>query len=108
MSDFSDLFQQAKKMQSSIQGAQEALSHLEVVGEAGAGMVRIAMSGRHVVKRCELSQAAQSESTEVLQDLIVAAVNDAITKVESESRSKMQSVMADLGLPKDFDPTDDA
>ena len=107
MPDFSDLFQQAKQMQSSIQDAQEALSQLEVTGEAGAGMVRIVMSGRHVAKSCHLSEAAISESPEVLQDLIIAAINDAITKVESESQSRMQSVMGDLGLPTDLGSLED-
>ncbi len=97
------LMQQAQKMQEQMQKqmqkAQEELGKTELTGEAGAGLVKITMTGRHDVKRVELDQSLLSEDKEILEDLIAAAVNDAVRKVEAYSQEKMGSVTSGINLP---------
>lgn len=100
------LMQQAQRMQEQMQKqmqkAQEELSKTELVGEAGAGLVKITMTGRHDVKRVELDASLLSEDKEILEDLIAAAVNDAVRKVETFSQDKMGNVTNGLNLPAGF------
>ena len=82
MKGINDLMQQAQKMQADMQKAQEELAQKEVTGEAGAGLVRVTMTGRHDVKQVRIDDSVLSESREVLEDLLAAAVNDAVRRVE--------------------------
>lgn len=97
------LMQQAQRMQEQMQKqmqkAQEELANTDIKGEAGAGLVRITMTGRHDVKRVEIDESLLKEDKEMLEDLIAAAVNDAVRKVEEFSQNKMGGVTQGLNLP---------
>jgi hypothetical protein len=97
------LMQQAQRMQEQMQKqmqkAQEELGNTELTGEAGAGLVKVIMTGRHDVKRVEIDDSLLKEDKEMLEDLIAAAVNDAVRKVEDYSQKKMGSVTQGLNLP---------
>jgi DNA-binding YbaB/EbfC family protein len=95
----SDLMQQAQKMQADMQKAQEELARAEVQGEAGAGLVKVVMTGRHDVKRVSIDDAVLGEDKEVLEDLLAAAVNDAVRKVEAHNRDAMAGLASGLNLP---------
>ncbi len=97
-----DLMQQAQKMQADMQKAQEDLSKAEVRGESGAGLVSVIMNGRHDVKRVSIDDSVFSEDKEVLEDLLAAAVNDAVRKVEAHNRDAMSGLTAGLNLPDGF------
>jgi len=98
----SDLMQQAQKMQADMQKAQEELAQAEVVGESGAGLVQVIMTGRHDVKRVNIDDSVFSEDKEVLEDLLAAAVNDAVRKVEARNRDAMSGLAAGMNLPAGF------
>ena len=100
--NLSDLMQQAQKMQADLQKAQEELANAEVVGESGAGMVKVVMTGRHDVKRVAIDDSVMGEDKEVLEDLLAAAVNDAVRKVEAHNRDAMAGIAAGLNLPAGF------
>ena len=97
------LMQQAQKMQEQMQKqmkkTQEELAQTEVVGESGAGLVKITMTGKHDVKRVNISPDLMQEDKEILEDLIAAAVNDAVRKVETVTQEKMAGATAGMGLP---------
>ena len=98
----SDLMQQAQSMQAEFQKAQEELAKAEVVGESGAGLVSVVMTGRHDVKRVSIDDAVFSEEKSVLEDLLAAAVNDAVRKVEAHNREAMEGMASGLNLPAGF------
>ncbi len=100
--NLSDLMQQAQKMQADMQKAQEELASKEVQGEAGAGMVTVTMNGRHDVKRVSIDDAVLGEDKEVLEDLLAAAVNDAVRKVEANNQQAMAGLASGLNLPAGF------
>lgn len=97
-----DIMKQAKQMQENMQKMQEELAAKEVVGESGAGMVSVVMNGRHDVKRVSIDDSVMGEDKEVLEDLLAAAVNDAVRKVESSSKSAMADLAGGLDLPSGF------
>jgi nucleoid-associated protein EbfC len=97
--NFSNLMKQAQAMQENMQKAQAEIAGIEVLGEAGGGMVKITMNGRHEVKRVQIEPALGGEDREMLEDLIAAAVNDAVHKVEARVQEKMASLTAGLQLP---------
>ena len=98
----SDLMKQAQNMQADIQKAQEDLARAEVRGEAGAGMVSVVMTGRHDVKSVSIDDSVLSEDKEVLEDLLAAAVNDAVRKVEAQNKDTMSGLASGLDLPPGF------
>ena len=97
-----NLMKQAQKMQEDMQKAQEELANAEVQGESGAGMVKVTMTGRHDVKRVEIDPGLMEEDKEMLEDLLAAAVNDAVRKVESNNKEKMSGLTAGMNLPDGF------
>lgn len=97
-----DLMKQAQQMQSNMQQMQEDLANLEVKGEAGAGLVSVVMNGRHDVKRVSIDDSLLSEDKEMLEDLLAAAVNDAVRKIENQNREQMAKMTAGMGLPPGF------
>lgn len=97
-----DLMKQAQKMQADMQKMQEQMSQREVEGEAGAGMVKVTMTGRHDVKRVSIDDSVLSEDKEVLEDLLAAAVNDAVRKVEVSGKDAMSELAGGLDLPGGF------
>ena len=96
------LMQQAQKMQEKVQKAQEELSNIEVVGEAGAGLVKVRMSGRHEVRRVTIDRELMIDDPEMTEDLVAAATNDAINKVAELSQQQMSDVTGGLQLPPGF------
>ncbi len=98
----SDLMKQAQNMQAELQKAQEALAKAEVQGEAGAGLVSVVMTGRYDVKRVSIDDSVFSEDKEVLEDLLAAAVNDAVRKVEARNQDTMSGLASGLNLPAGF------
>lgn len=93
-----NIMQQAQKMQENMQRAQEELSKLEVSGQAGGGMVQITLTGKMDVRRVRIDKAA-SEDLEMLEDLIAAAFNDAVNKVNEESQKRMAQATAGMPIP---------
>ena len=100
--NLNNLMKEAQKMQQRMQEAQEQLSLLIVTGESGGGMVKIEMNGRHDVVKVKISPALADEETEMLEDLLAAAVNDAVRKVEKASKEKITQLTAGLNIPTDF------
>ena len=98
----SDLMQQEQKMQADMQKAQEELANSEVQGESGAGLVSVIMTGRHDVKRVSIDDSVLGEDKEVLEDLLAAAVNDAVRKVEAHNRDAMSGLASGMNLPPGF------
>ncbi len=97
-----NLMKQAQQMQESLQKAQEEIAQAEVTGESGGGMVSVVMSGRHDVRRVSIDPALMQDDKEMLEDLIAAAVNDAVHKVESMTRERMEGLTSGLNLPPGF------
>ncbi|PTY36398.1 nucleoid-associated protein, YbaB/EbfC family [Saccharospirillum sp. MSK14-1] len=97
-----NLMKQAQKMQEDMQRMQEEVANAEVTGESGAGLVKVVMNGRHDVKQVSLDDSVMQEDKELLEDLLAAAVNDAVRKVEAYSQDKMSSVTAGMQLPPGF------
>ena len=93
------LMKQAQQMQDNMRKMQEQLGQIEVEGQSGAGMVKVVMTCRHDVKRVIIDPSVIGDDKEMLEDLIAAAVNDAVRKVEATSQEKMASVTAGLPLP---------
>ncbi|MCM2972777.1 MULTISPECIES: YbaB/EbfC family nucleoid-associated protein [Larsenimonas] len=96
------LMKQAQEMQEKMQQAQEEVAKLEVHGESGAGMVKVTMNGRHDVTKIDLDPSVMSEEKEFLEDLLAAAVNDAVRKVEATSKERMSEVTEGMNLPPGF------
>lgn len=95
------LMQQAQRMQENLKKAQDEIQRMEVEGQAGAGMVKITMTGKHDCKRVQID-AGVMDDKEMLEDLITAAINDAAKKVDQLSQEKMGSLAGGMGLPPGF------
>jgi nucleoid-associated protein EbfC len=102
MTDLSNIMQQAKQMQEQMKKAQEELAQKEVTGESGAGLVKVIMNGQHSVKNLDLDPSLFSEDKEVVEDLIVAAMNDAVRKVGENSKNQLSGLTSGLNLPEGF------
>lgn len=100
--DINSLMKQAQAMQEKMKQAQDEIANAEVVGEAGAGMVKVTMNGRHDVRQVEIDPALMSEDKEMLEDLLAAAVNDAVRRVERHQQDKMAGVTAGMPMPPGF------
>ena len=97
-----DMMKKAQEMQENMQKAQRELASKEVTGEAGGGMVSVVMRGTHEVSRVTIDPSLASEDVEMLEDLIAAAINDAVHKVEKANQEAMQEMTAGLNLPPGF------
>ncbi|MCC5793373.1 MAG: YbaB/EbfC family nucleoid-associated protein [Chromatiales bacterium] len=97
--DLGQLLKQAQRMQSEMQKAQEELGSTEVQGEAGAGLVRITMSCRHEVKTISIDPSLLGDDREMLEDVLAAAFNDALRKVERTVQEKFSGMAGGVGLP---------
>lgn len=96
---FGNIMRQAQQMQENLRKAQEELANIEVTGSSGGGMVSVTMTCRHDVKSVRIEPTLLQDDKEVLEDLIAAAVNDAVRKVEQTAQEKMAGLTAGLGLP---------
>lgn len=97
-----DLMKQAQQMQEKMQNLQEDIARTEVQGESGAGLVKVVMTGRHDVKQVSIDDSLRTEDKEVLEDLIAAAVNDAVRRVEQNQKDKMSELTAGIPMPPGF------
>ncbi|MEO1419768.1 MAG: YbaB/EbfC family nucleoid-associated protein [Pseudomonadota bacterium] len=93
------LMKQAKEMQSNMEKLQAELADIEVVGEAGAGLVSVTMTCKHEVRRIQIDDSLLGDDREMLEDLIAAGFNDALRKAEATSAEKMAEVTGGLNLP---------
>ena len=97
-----NLMKQAQKMQENLQKAQEELANMEVTGEAGAGLVQIVMTGRHEVRRVAIDDNLLTDDKDMLEDMVAAAINDAVHKVEKNTKEKFSGMASGMGLPDNF------
>lgn len=97
-----NMMKQAQKMQEDMQKMQEKLADAEITGVSGAGLVEVVMNGRHDVRSVKLDDSLMSEDKELLEDLLAAAVNDAVRKIEENNKTQMESLTAGMNLPPGF------
>ena len=102
MTDFTDLITQAKKMQDKMKETQEALKKIEVEGMSGANAIRIIMNGEGEIKKIFLGDALLKESKEIIEDLIVAAHNDAKSKLKKKTNEEISKIAGGVNLPPGF------
>ncbi len=93
------LMKQAQAMQDNLKKAQDELALIEVSGESGAGLVKVTMTCKHDVKRVVIDPSLFGDDKDMLEDLIAAAINDAVQKVERMTQEKMSSLMGGMQLP---------
>ncbi|MEK7207696.1 MAG: YbaB/EbfC family nucleoid-associated protein [Pseudomonadota bacterium] len=94
-----NIMRQAQAMQENLKKAQDQLATIEVTGSAGGGMVNVVMTCRHDIKRVQIDPSLMQDDKEVLEDLVAAAVNDAVRKVEKTTQEKMAGLTAGLNIP---------
>jgi hypothetical protein len=97
-----NIMKQAQKMQADLQKAQERLAKEEVTGESGGGLVKVTLNGRHEVRRVEIDDSLLGDDKEMLEDLVAAAMNDAVHKVAEKTQNSMSDVTSGMGLPPGF------
>lgn len=96
------LMQQAQRMQDDLKRAQEELAKLEVVGQSGGGMVSVTMNGRHEVRSVQIDRKLFADDPEMAEDLVAAAINDAVNKISAASAQRMGEVAGGMNLPPGF------
>ncbi len=96
------LMKQAQQMQENMKRMQEQLAAIEVEGQSGAGMVKVVMTCRHDVRRVTVDASLLKDDKEMLEDLVAAAFNDAVRRVEATIQEKMGGMTSGLGLPPGF------
>jgi hypothetical protein len=99
MKNIGNLMKQAQKLQADMQKAQEELARMEVTGQAGGGMVSVVMTGRHDVKRVSIDPSLMKDDKEMLEDLVAAAVNDAVRQLEQKSTERMSGLTSGFNIP---------
>ena len=97
-----DLFKQARAMQAQLSEAQEGLKTATVTGESGAGLVKVTLNGRFEALRVDIHPNAASDQREILEDLVAAAINDAVQRVEALQKEKMGALARGMGMPPGF------
>lgn len=102
MTDLNELMKQAQQMQEKFQQAQQDLANQVVEGESGAGLVRVSINGRHDVKSVNLENSLLKEDKEVVEDLIAAAFNDAVRKLEEKNKEALGAMAGGFNLPEGF------
>ena len=94
-----NLMKQAQQLQESMQRAQAELATLEVTGEAGGGLVKVTVNGKHEAKRVQIDPTLLTDDKDMLEDLVAAAINDATQRLERTTQEKMSGLMAGMKLP---------
>lgn len=97
-----NMMKQAQMVQENMRQMQEKLAAIEVEGQSGAGMVKVIMTCRHDVKRVSIDDSLIGDDKEMLEDLVAAAFNDAVRRVETTTQEKMAQLTSGLGLPPGF------
>ncbi len=99
MANMNQFVKQAQALQATMQKAQAEIASMEVTGESGGGMVKVQMTGRHEVKRVQIEPSVIGEDREMLEDLVAAAINDAVHRLEAASQAKLSAAMGGMSLP---------
>ncbi|NJD30945.1 MAG: YbaB/EbfC family nucleoid-associated protein [Gammaproteobacteria bacterium] len=94
-----NMMKQAQQLQANMQKAQAEIAAMEVTGESGGGMVRVTINGRHEAKRVQIDPSVPLDDREMVEDLVAAAINDAVHRLESASQQKMAGLMSGMSLP---------
>ncbi|GHB55344.1 nucleoid-associated protein [Psychrosphaera saromensis] len=94
-----NIMKQAQAMQDKMAKVQEDLAKMEVVGESGAGLVKVTMLGSHSVKRVDIDESLMEDDKDMLEDLVAAAINDAVRRVEENNKEQMSKVTGGMGMP---------
>ena len=102
MTNFSDMLSKAKVMQEKMKEAQDQIKKIQVEGEAGGNLVKVILSGDYELKSIIISDAAKKESQEIINDLIIAAYNNAKENLKKKSSEELSKVTGGLNLPLDF------
>ena len=99
MFNMGNMMKQAQLMQERLQKAQDEIAKMEVVGESGAGMVKITVTGNHEVRRVSIDDSLFTDDKDILEDLLAAAFNDARRRIEEQSKEKLSAVTGGMQLP---------
>ena len=102
MTDFSDMLSKAKVMQEKMKEAQDQIKKMEVEGISGGSLVKVILNGDYELKSIEISEAAKKESQEIINDLIIAAYNNAKENLRKKSAEELSKITGGLNLPLDF------
>ena len=102
MPDFTDMLSKAKEMQAKMKAAQDAIKNIEVEGEAGGNLVKVTLSGDYEIKSIKVSEQAKKETSEIINDLIIAAYNNAKEKLKKKSSEELSKATGGINLPFDF------
>ena len=102
MTDLNEIMKQAKLMQEQFQKAQEEQIKTRTEGESGAGLVRVTMNGKHDVVGVSLDDALMNEDKAVMEDLLAAAVNDAVRKIEEKNKESLSGMTGGMKMPDGF------
>ena len=102
MTDFSDMLSKAKAMQQKMKEAQDQIKKIEVEGLSGGDLVKVTLSGDYEIKSIEITEPAKKESQEIINDLIIAAYNNAKENLKKKSAEELSKVTGGLNLPLDF------
>jgi DNA-binding YbaB/EbfC family protein len=94
-----NLMKQAQQLQANMQKAQAEIAAMEVTGESGGGMVKVTINGRHEAKRVQIDPSVPMDDREMIEDLVAAAFNDAVHRLETTSQEKMAGLMGGMNLP---------
>ena len=94
-----NLMKQAQQLQANMQKAQAEIAAMEVTGESGGGMVKVILNGKHEAKRVQIDPSVPLDDREMIEDLVAAAFNDAVHRLESTSQEKMAGLMGGMNLP---------
>ncbi len=97
-----NLMKQAQQMQDKMQKLQEEIALMEVIGESGAGLVKVTMLGNHNVRRVEIDESLMEDDKEMVEDLVAAAINDAVRRVEETNKERMAEATGGMQLPPGF------
>jgi|TARA_Y100000813_G_C23967827_1_gene260404 DNA-binding YbaB/EbfC family protein len=100
--NINELMKQAQQMQEKMSSLQQEASSQQVTGESGAGLIKVTMTGRYDVRKVDIDPSVLSEDKEFLEDLLAAAVNDAVRKVEQKSKDVLSSLAGGIDLPPGF------
>ena len=102
MNNFSDMLSKAKAMQEKMKEAQDQIKKIEVQGVSGGNLVKVTLTGDYEIKSIEITDAAKKESQEIINDLIIAAYNNAKDNLKKKSAEELSKVTGGLNLPPDF------
>ena len=102
MTNFSDMLSKAKAMQEKMKQAQEQIKKIEVQGMSGGNLVKVILSGDYEIKSIEITEDAKKESQEIINDLIIAAYNNAKENLKKKSAEELSKITGGLNLPLDF------